>query len=229
MCGPCDDGPVAQDGPNEPATATRTRTRIIGRALNDAVVRAPWAWPLLRGSMRRFFDQRARGWDQRTGAGSVDHLAAFAAALMRVEPPPERALDIGTGTGAAALLIAREFPAARVRGIDISAAMVAQARAKVGLDPEGRIAFKVADASALPWDDDAFDLLTQLNTPPFFAELARVTRPGGHLIVASSHGERTPFYTSPATLAAGFARHSVSELDSGECAGGTWWIGRLKP
>ena len=57
--------------------------------------------------------------------------------------------------------------------------MIRRAKSRVGLDPEGRVAFRVADAAALPWDPDSFDLVAQLNMPPFFAETARVLRPGG--------------------------------------------------
>src|SRR6185437_13188336 len=110
------------------------------------IVRAPWAWPAMRGPMRRFFDRTAPGWDDRTRAGSADHLAALAGALLHVKPAPERALEVGTGTGEGALLLAREFPQARVRGVDLSEEMVRSAKHKVGLDPEGRIAFRVADA-----------------------------------------------------------------------------------
>jgi ubiquinone/menaquinone biosynthesis C-methylase UbiE len=115
--------------------------------LNRLVVRAPWTWPLLRGPMRGFFDRAAPGWDDRTRAGSVEHLAPLAAALLHVTPAPERALDVGTGTGEGALLIAREFPQAGVRGVDFSEEMIRSATGKVGLDPEGRIAFRVVDAA----------------------------------------------------------------------------------
>ena len=185
---------------------TPARVRVVGRALNAAVVRAPWLWPLLRHPMRAFFDRSAPGWDQRTGAGSVEHLEALATATARVSPAPERVIDLGTGTGEAALFLAREFPRASVRGVDVSEAMIAAARAKVGLDPEGRIAFKVADAADLPYGAESFDLAVGVNMPPFFAEIARVLRPGGHAIVVASWGDATPFFTSDATLTRGFGR-----------------------
>ena len=153
--------------------------------------------------MRRFFDRSAPGWDGRTGAGSVEHLAPLAAALLHVKPAPERALDVGTGTGAGALLLAREFPQASVRGVDFSEEMIRAAAGKVGLDPSGRVAFRVADAADLPYDDESFDLVTHLNMPPFIDEVARVLRPGGHVVVASSWGEATPFYTPDAVLDVG--------------------------
>jgi ubiquinone/menaquinone biosynthesis C-methylase UbiE len=194
--------------------------------LNRLIVRAPWAWPAIRGPMRRFFDRTAPGWDDRTRAGSVEHLAALAAALLHVRPAPERSLEVGTGTGEGALLIAREFPQARVRGVDISERMIAAAGAKVGLDPEGRIAFRVADASDLPYDDESFDLVAHLNMPPFIAEVARVLRPTGQVIVASSWGPATPFYTPDSVLDWRFAKHGIEPIAAGEAAEGTYWVGR---
>jgi len=207
-------------------TGTPARIRLAGRALSAAVARAPWVWPLVRGPMRRFFDDSAAGWDQRTGAGSVEHLAALATAVTIVEPSPERVLDIGTGTGEAALFLAREFPQASVRGVDFSEEMIRRATSKVGLDPEGRIAFRVADAAALPYDGDAFDLVAQVNMPPFFAEIGRILRPGGHAIVVASWGPQTPFYTPEAVLARGFARRRIERVASGETGAGTYWVGR---
>jgi SAM-dependent methyltransferase len=202
------------------------RVRLTGRAMNATIARAPWLWPVLRPALQRFFDRTAVGWDERTGAGSVDHLAAFAAACARVAPAPERVLDLGTGTGEAALFCAREFPRASVRGVDISEEMIRAAHAKVGLDPDGRVAFRVADAARLPYGEESFDLVVQLNMPPFFDEIARVLRPGGEVIVAASWGEATPFYTPPAVLERGFRRRGIEPAGAGETGGGTWWMGR---
>jgi SAM-dependent methyltransferase len=204
------------------------RQRLLGRALNQLVARAPWAWPLVRGPMRRFFSERATGWDQRTGAGSPEHLAALAAAVLHVDRAPERVLDVGCGTGEGTLFLAREFPQARVRGVDISEEMVREAIAKVGLDPEGRIAFKVGDAAALPFPDDSFDLVAQLNMPPFFDEIARVLRPGGHVVVAASWGSDTPFYTPPRVLRWKLAQRGIEEIEVGSAGPGTFWVGRLE-
>jgi SAM-dependent methyltransferase len=214
-------------------SSERTRppayVRVMGRALNNSLVRAPWLWPLLRGPVQSFFDRSAPGWDERTGAGSPDHLAPLAAAALHVSHAPERVLDIGTGTGEGALLLAREFPRASVRGIDISEEMIRSAQGKIGLDPEGRVAFRVADAASLPYDVDSFDLVAQLNMPPFFAEIARVLRSDGHVIVASSWGADTPFYTPNAVLERGFRRRGIETVTSGEVQHGTYYVGRRTP
>ncbi|HZA88829.1 MAG TPA: class I SAM-dependent methyltransferase [Solirubrobacterales bacterium] len=207
-------------------TGPPTYVRIMGRALNNTLVRAPWLWPLLRRPVQGFFDRSAPGWDERTGAGSPDHLAPLAAAALHVSGPPERVLDIGTGTGEGALLLAREFPRASVRGIDISDEMIRSAQGKIGLDPEGRVAFRVADAASLPYDVDSFDLVAQLNMPPFFAEIARVLRRGGHVIVASSWGADTPFYTPNPVLERGFRRRGIETVTTGEVQHGTYYVGR---
>jgi len=177
--------------------------------------------------VRRFFDGAAAGWNERTGAFGAEHLAPLAAGLLMVKPEPERALDIGTGTGAGALLVAREFPRARVRGVDLSEEMIRRAQSRVGLDPEGRVAFKVADASALPYDDEHFDLVTLLNMPPFFAEIARVLRPGGHAIVSASLGPATPFYTPESVLRRGFERRGMKVAASGSVGAGTYLVARF--
>jgi SAM-dependent methyltransferase len=203
--------------------------RIIGRALNAAVARAPFAWPLLRGTMRRLFDRQAATWNQRVDRSSAGYLAPIAAGLLHVRPEPERALDLGTGTGDVALLLAREFPQARVRGVDISEEMVRRAQARIGLDPEARVAFRVADAAALPYEDDYFDLVAQLNTPPFFAETARVLRPGGHAVIAASWGPHTPFYTPEPVLRRGYERAGLEPVESGSAAQGTYFVARLPP
>lgn len=210
-----------------PSNGPGTRIRLTGRALNNLVTRFPAAWPLVRAPMRRYFSDLADGWDQRTGADDAGHLAPIAAAMLHVSPAPERILDIGCGTGAGALFMSREFPQARVRGIDLSEEMIRRATAKVGLDPEGRIAFRVGDASDLPYPDDHFDLVAGLNMPPFFDEIVRVLRPDGFVVVASSSGSDTPFYTPAKLLRWKFSQRGVEETRFGEAGAGTFWIGRL--
>jgi ubiquinone/menaquinone biosynthesis C-methylase UbiE len=116
---------------------------------------------------------------------SAPVLTPLAAAVLHVGDP-ERILQVECGDGEGALFLAREFPSARVRGIDRSAEAVRRAGDRVGLDPEGRIAFKRGAPRSLPFPDDQFDLLAGLDARPAAAEAARVLRPGGFLVLACS-------------------------------------------
>jgi SAM-dependent methyltransferase len=109
-------------------------------------------------------------------------LTALAAAVLHVRDLPERILEVGCGEGDGVLFLAREFPGARVRGVDPSPQAVAAAVGRVGLDPEGRVAFKQGGPRRLPYPDGFFDLVALSHGGLHPRELARVLRPGGHLI-----------------------------------------------
>jgi 23S rRNA (guanine745-N1)-methyltransferase len=110
-------------------------------------------------------------------------LTSLAAAALRVPGRPERILEVGCGGGDGVLFLAREFPAARVRGVDRSERAIREAVARVGLDPEGRVAFKRGGPRTLPYPDNFFDLVVQGDGPLRPGELARVLREGGHLLL----------------------------------------------
>jgi hypothetical protein len=62
--------------------------------------------------------------------------------------------------------------------------------------------------------------------PPFFGEITRVLRPGGHAIFVASGGPSTPFYTPPAVLERGLRRHGIEPIANEEAGGGTYVVGR---
>ena len=163
------------------------------------------------------FDRLAPAWEQRVGP---EALVPLAAALERVETPPTRILDLGTGTGKAARVLAQLFRDAAVEGVDLAPAMVEEAQRLLPADLTGRVGFRVADASALPYERGAFDLVVLQNMIPFFDELARVTVAGGAVVIAFSWGPETPIYVAPETLkerlgAAGFGRFEEIAAGSG--------------
>jgi len=112
-------------------------------------------------------------------------LTRLATAVLAL-PAPERALVYGCGEGEPVLFLAREFPSARVRGTDPSAERVRAAGARVGLDPEGRVAFKRSSRRRLPFPDEFFDLVVVFEGRPAPGEIVRVMRPDGHLVLAAS-------------------------------------------
>jgi len=213
--------------PERTSPAPPLPIRVIGKGLNRLVARAPWAWPLVRRPVRGFSDRVAGGWDERVRPDAPEHLAAFAAAVDRLEKPPARALDLGTGTGAAALWLARRFPDARVAGVDISEPMIERARAKLPDELAARVEFQVADAERLPFAEDSFELVAQISVPVFFDEVTRVLAPGGHVAVVSSLGLKTPFHTPEGTLRKQFGKRGVETVATGAAGPGTFFLGRL--
>jgi ubiquinone/menaquinone biosynthesis C-methylase UbiE len=96
----------------------------------------------------------------------------------------ERALDVGTGTGALAHALA---PRVReVVALEIDPAMAERARA----DAPANVEVVVGDGERLPFEDFSFDLAATLRTlhhtprpELLIAELARVVEPGGLLLI----------------------------------------------
>jgi SAM-dependent methyltransferase len=179
--------------PNE---LVRSVGRRFARLATNLAVSRPRLWPLARPLMRLEFDWLAPHWDSMREPGYLD---AFDRGLAEVTEA-RRVLDVGTGTGLAALEIAARFPDAEVVGVDLAGDMVAEARRKTPPELVDRVRFEQADAARLPTGDEAFDLVTLVNMIPFFDELARVVAPGGTLLIAFSWGSETPIFVSSSRL-----------------------------
>ena len=177
----------------------------VARKVTDAVVRRPWTWRFFRGRMQRIFDEVAPTWETRIGP---HHLLALREAVEGLAP--RHVLDVGTGTGKAAIALAEWFPDAEVVGVDLSPAMVAEAERQ----SPGRVRFLVADASKLPFPDGSFELVALMNAIPFFDELARVTAPGGVVVSSFSWGSETPIYVPEERLRRELGRRGFGDFAS---------------
>jgi SAM-dependent methyltransferase len=107
------------------------------------------------------------------------------------EAQPTTVLEVGCGGGQFAARIAAENPQARVVATDLSPRMAELAAAR------GVVA-QVADVSALPFEDGAFDVVAAMwmlyHVPDLdrgLAELRRVLRPGGLLVAVTNGDEHT--------------------------------------
>jgi SAM-dependent methyltransferase len=141
---------------------------------------------------------------------------------------PERILEVECGEGEGTLFLAREFPSARVRGVDGSAEAIRAAAARVGLDPEGRIAFKPGSPRRLPFPEDQFDLVAALDARPSPAEAARVLRPGGFLALAVARGEAPLTGPLGALYARRLSRRGFERIWEEPAGDGSFLVTRLR-
>jgi demethylmenaquinone methyltransferase/2-methoxy-6-polyprenyl-1,4-benzoquinol methylase len=142
--------------------------------------------------VRAMFDRIAGVYDLLNSvmtAGLHHRWRERAADLARVRPG-NRVLDVATGTGDLAIELARRVaPGGEVVGSDFSEAMLARARGKP--KPAGaELRFEWGDALELPFADGTFDAATVGFGARNFsdlgrglAEMARVVRPGGRVVV----------------------------------------------
>jgi len=200
-----------------------TLARRFARLTTRAVVARPVLWRVFRFPLRKQFDAMASSWEGRRGP---EALVPLGAALERLERPPARVLDLGTGTGKGARVVAKLFPDAEVVGVDLSGPMIEEARRLLPSELAGRVRFEVADGAALPFPDDSFDLVLLLNAIPFFDELGRVSTRDGAAVFASSMGAETPIYVPPETLRERLSPLGFVEFEDVDAGEGTALIAR---
>ncbi len=153
-----------------------------------------------RGVVVWLYDIYANRYDRIKAYEPEYEHALLAVPIMQMIAPHRSplVLDVATGTGRLpdALLNHVHFQG-RVVGVDLSRRMLAIAADKMAADGE-RVAWLWGPAEKLPFDDSAFDVVTCLESLEFMrqpsrvlAEMARVLRPGGVLLITNRIGTRT--------------------------------------
>ena len=143
------------------------------------------AWDFSRREkVRELFDGMAAEWSSRS---TPEREASILDALDRGGLAGDRVIELGSGTGLGTGHLIERFD--DVVALDLSMAML---RHQSDLAPKVQ-----ADASVLPFRDDAADLLVLVNMLLFPAEVDRVLRPGGGLLWINTLGHETPIHLSP--------------------------------
>jgi SAM-dependent methyltransferase len=169
------------------------------------------------------------GYHARESARLDDQASALVELLHRdtAYPPGSHILEAGCGTGSQTVTLARRSPRAHFTSIDISAASLAQAVAR--LAGHSNVELREANVYELPFAPASFDhvfvcfLLEHLPRPAeALAALKRVLRPGGTIpVIEGDHGSA---YFHPQSAAAERAIGCLVELQ--RRAGGDALIGR---
>jgi ubiquinone/menaquinone biosynthesis C-methylase UbiE len=148
----------------------------------------------IKDKQAAYHDWEAATYDDKWSISFDERCIDYALGRFRVavgSPAPfDRALEVGCGTGFFLLNLAQAGVARHVHCTDIAAGMVARCTANgaaLGIPVQGR----VADAERLPYQNATFDLVVGhavLHHLPdvegALAEMRRVLRPGGRLVIA---------------------------------------------
>jgi demethylmenaquinone methyltransferase/2-methoxy-6-polyprenyl-1,4-benzoquinol methylase len=143
--------------------------------------------------VRAMFDRIAGVYDLMNSAmtAGLHHRGRARAADLAQVGPGSRVLDVATGTGDLAFELARRVaPGGEVVGSDFAEAMLERARGKAASAGAAGPRFEWGDALALPYDDGSFDAATVgfgarnfADLRRGLAEMRRVVRPGGRVVV----------------------------------------------
>ena len=133
----------------------------------------------------------------------------------------DQILDVGCGTGEDARAIAGRWADVSVIGIDASDDKIREARARA-LGLPRPVDFRAADAYALPFEDETFDACRAdrvfhhlVDPAKVLAEMARVTRPGGRVVVSDTDYDTLVVEAPDSSLTGRIVAHHAGRMECG--------------
>src|SRR5947207_12158117 len=140
-------------------------------------------------AIAEFKNAQRQGWKHFAPLEALTTPAAARLVKFAKVRAGQNVLDVGCGTGVAAVTAARK--GARVRGLDLTPELLERARENAKI-AQVEIDFREGDAEALPFDDAAFDVVLSQFGHMFaprpdiaIAEMLRVLKPGGTIAFAT--------------------------------------------
>lgn len=156
---------------------------------------------------------------ERMNAGRHEELSVWGLAHLDFDGA-SAALDIGCGGGANIARLLERMPEGRICGVDYSELSVEVSReTNAAAVSEGRVEVVPGLASALPFSDDEFDIVTAFETVYYwdladcFPEVLRVLRPGGAFLICNEDNGARPEMHEFAAKVPGMAMHTGAELE----------------
>jgi phosphatidylethanolamine/phosphatidyl-N-methylethanolamine N-methyltransferase len=142
----------------------------------------------------RIYSDLAHLYDSVFGRAFVDHEHEVLESLPF--RPGHRVLEVGVGTG---ISLDAYPPYVHVTGVDPSAKMLAHAIGKTRENGWGHIDLREGDAQELAFPNNSFDWVTSFHVMTvvpdarrMFAEMVRVCKPGGRIVVVSHFASAKP-------------------------------------
>ena len=179
-------------------------------ALEDA-----WS-PEVAANIEQLFDNLAPDWHT---LGGETRLAPLRDALARGGiPAGGTCIEIGSGVGLQTPPLADHFE--HVVSTDFSAEMLSRS-------PRDMSSLVRADASVLPLRPASVDAVICVNAFLFPGEYVRVLRPGGHIAMVASSGDRTPIYLAADDVVA--ALPGDWAVTTSLASWGSWTVARREP
>jgi ubiquinone/menaquinone biosynthesis C-methylase UbiE len=186
--------------------------------------------PEEKDEIREIYNSLAAEYDQRIpGEGPSDDIfteSEFEFLLSKISPG-EEVLDLGCGTGRFTVPMAES--GAYVTGLDLSAGMLAVARAK--LEERGlRADLREGDMAALPFPDGTFDTVTSMlalmhipiaDRPAVFREVCRVLKPGGRMVLCVKNAVFERMFTGDRFASVDITDVAAKKLIFTHTSGGT--------